>query len=552
MKSFIDFLTEEAKLQGSKGLPSDYLSDVDIKAQRELGIRKDSPEESQRYFSDIMNLIETGRRLTFGNLTPDQQKQRANDLEELAKEVIYSEYGNMLENVDLDIKMVPYGQVSNEMPEISEVPETPASRGQQQSEMQGLEDDEEEEKTSTDAKSSFLDRLFKKPKKKEEFVGSEEYKERVDKAKLINNIIQGEAKNTKKILHSELVKQGLERIFGATAAKDIFKVWDDITKVADKLDWIIPIDQKAGMMADVSQGMAGSVSVDWNEAEENDDFEDDESGDESECPSPRSAEDILKEIENGKDLSDLEGEIDELFDNGNPMIKAIGVDFPMLLHETVKGIYELIAAAYLPSEDAEEKEIKKAKVVKMATTSFEDEAEDFRYGPYIAGALRDFIVKCEGSDRYPNMREYVFGRMVLLEAKEFLSLMKGILDKKDSAKKQIEEMISEIIDEIREYEIEMIDEPEDDLDYGSDYEEDDLFASGDDEEDEIEKLIKQTTKKEQEVEGDYSKMSKRELQELIDAALDAGDFETLKKIQPFMKESLEWRIYESEIKKILK
>lgn len=551
MKNFIDFLTEEAKLQGSKGLPSDYLSDVDIKAQRELGIRKDSPEGSQRYFSDIMRLIEAGRRLTFGNLTPDQQKQRANDLEELAKEVIYSEYGNMLENVDLDIKMVPYGQVSNEMPEISEVPETPASRGQQQSEMQGLEDDEEEEKTSTDAKSSFLDRLFKKPKKKEEFVGSEEYKERVDKAKLINNIIQGEAKNTKKILHSELVKQGLERIFGATAAKDIFKVWDDITKVADKLDWIIPIEQKAGMMADVSQGMAGSVSVDWNEAEENDDFEDDESGDESECPSPRSAEDILKEIENGKDLSDLEGEIDELFDNGNPMIKAIGVDFPMLLHETVKGIYELIAAAYLPSEDAEEKEIKKAKVVKMATTSFEDEAEDFRYGPYIAGALRDFINDCEGSDRYPNMREYVFGRMVLLEAKEFLSLMKGILDKKDSAKRQIEEMISEIIDEIREYEIEMIDEPEDDLDYGSDYEEDDLFA-GEDEEDEIEKLIRQTAKKEQEVEGDYSKMSKRELQELIDVALDSGDFETLKKIQPFMKESLEWRIYESEIKKILK
>ena len=248
MKSFIEFLNEEAKLQGSKGLPSDYLSDVDIKAQRELGIRKDSPEVSQRYFSDIMRLIETGRRLTFGNLTPDQQKQRANDLEELAKEVIYSEYGNMLENVDLDIKMVPYGQVSNEMPEISEVPETPASRGQQQSEMQGLEDDEEEEKTSTDAKSSFLDRLFKKPKKKEEFVGSEEYKGRVDKAKLINNIIQGEAKNTKKILHSELVKQGLERIFGATAAKDIFKVWDDITKVADKLDWIIPIEQKAGMI----------------------------------------------------------------------------------------------------------------------------------------------------------------------------------------------------------------------------------------------------------------------------------------------------------------
>jgi tRNA U34 5-carboxymethylaminomethyl modifying GTPase MnmE/TrmE len=149
------------------------------------------------------------------------------------------------------------------------------------------------------------------------------------------------------------------------------------------------------------------------------------------------------------------------------------------------------------------------------------------------------------------MREYVFGRMVLLEAKEFLSLMKSILEKKDSAKKQIEEMISDIIEEIREYEIEMLDEPEDDIDYGSDYE-DDEFATGEDEEDEIEKLIRQTSQKEQEVEGDYSKMSKRELQELIDAALDAGDFEILKKIQPFMKESLEWKIYESEIKKILK
>lgn len=558
MKNFGDFLNEEAKLKGSKGLPSDYLSDVEIKAARELGVRIDDLSEFHRLGGALMELVRRAREVTFRGLSKSEQIQRAKDLEELAKEVIYAEYESMLDNVDLEIKLVPYGKVPEEMEGLADIPDVPASRREQQREMEGLEDDEEQEEKSeeTDAKKSFLDRLFKKPaKKKEEFVGSEEYKERVDKAKLINNIIQGEAKNTKKILHSELVKQGLERIFGNTQSKEIFKIWDDITKLADKMDWTLPVEQKGEMMRSMSSGMAGSVEVKWDAAEEKEETQgnDDGSNDEDNL-SPRSAEDILKDIEEGSDLSEQQEEIGELFSNGNPIIKAVGVDFPMLLHETVKGIYELIAAAYLPSEDAEEKEIKKAVVVKKAVTSFEDEAEDFRYGPYIAGALRDFVNDCEGSDRYPNMREYVFGRMVLLEAKDFLSLMKGILEKTDSAKKQIEEMISEIIEEIKEYEIDELDNAYDEDDYESDYSdyEEGEFAQGEDEEDEIEKLIRKTAEKEKVAADDYSNMSKSELQELIDDALDRGDFETLKKIQPYMKESLEWRIYESEINRILK
>ena len=70
--------------------------------------------------------------------------------------------------------------------------------------------------------------------------------------------------------------------------------------------------------------------------------------------------------------------------------------------------------------------------------------------------------------------------------------------------------------------------------------------------DEIEKLIKKSSQREETTEGDYSNMSKSDLQKLIDKSLDEGDFETLRKIQPLMKESLEWKIYESEIKKILR
>ena len=90
MKSFNDFLNEEAKLRGSKGLPEDFLSDTERKAQQELRVRMDEPSQMGEG-PRIMQLIETGRRLAFEGLTPDQQKQRAEELEELAKEVIYAE-----------------------------------------------------------------------------------------------------------------------------------------------------------------------------------------------------------------------------------------------------------------------------------------------------------------------------------------------------------------------------------------------------------------------------------------------------------------------------
>lgn len=553
MRNYKDFLNE-AKLRGSKGIPSDYVSNVDRKAQSDLGIRIDDPSQMREFGPQIMNLIERGSVLLYSGLNRDQIKDRISELEQLAKDVMMSEYGNILDNVNLNIKLINFGDVSSEMSEIGDVPQNPPSENEQKRKMQNDEDEDEllrrlfAQDEEVDKKKSFLDKLFKKEEdEKEEFVGSTDYKERVDKAKLINNIIQGEAKNTKKILHSETVKSGLNRIFGEQKAKQIFKIWDDTTKLADKMDWIIPIEDKARMMSSNTQGMAGAVSVEWPEGNESDE---DEEGNEGET-SQRSAEEILKDIEDGKELNEIGDEIGDLFSNGNPTINSIGVDFPMLLHETVKGIYELIAAAYLPSDDSDKDEISKSKVIKSAVTSFEDEAEDFRYGPYIAGALRDFVNSCSGSDKYPNMREYVFGRMVLLSPKDFLDLMKGILDKSSDAKKKIEDIISEISDEIREYEVSMIDEPSSSYDDS----EDDGYQpqeTEEPEEDEIEKLIKKSSNKASDDPNDYSNMSKKQLQELIDNALDSGDFETLRKIQPFMKESLEWRIYESEINSILR
>jgi len=53
--------------------------------------------------------------------------------------------------------------------------------------------------------------------------------------------------------------------------------------------------------------------------------------------------------------------------------------------------------------------------------------------------------------------------------------------------------------------------------------------------------------------GEYvATLRKSELQDLIDQSLDSGDFDTLSRLQPFIKESFEWKMYESEIKRFIK
>jgi hypothetical protein len=563
MKSFNDFINEEAKLKGNIGVPEEKLKEIERKAEQEKGIRIDDQRQAGQLGGQIMGLVNRSRQLMFSGKSREECAEIEERLVDLAKSVINTEYGDILQNVELDIKLVPFGQVANELEDIRDVPQRPSEQ-QQRQQAQDLEDEdpEEEKEETTDKKKSFFDNLFgSKPKKeKEDFLKSEEYKLGVDVAKLINAIGQGEAKNTKNILHSDIVKNGLRDIFGRSA-EELFKVWDDTSKVADKLDWVIPIEVKAQMMADQMGGMAGAVQVSWPEAEER--REDEESGEET-GPSSQDAEDILKNIEEGGDLDDNKEEISELLSNGNPKINAVGVDFPMLLHETVKGIYQLIGSAWLPAMDASEKDIKKAEIIKTATSSFEDEAEDFRYGPYLAGTLRDFINTCPNVDRYPNIREYVWGDMCYMAQtkegkKQFLELFKGILEKTDKAKKQITEMISDIINRIKEYEISQIDEPQ------PEYSESEPEMEEPEGEDEIEKLIRSTQQgtidsEEKEIKdmtpvelSEYIKsLRKSELQALIDQCIDSGDFATLGRLQPFIKESLEWKIYESEIKQFLK
>jgi hypothetical protein len=455
---------EEITIKGNAGVPGEsgdpndpkYLQNVERRAKQRMGIERSSPADIMRYWPEIMGLVRQSQGMTRG---------KEKELEDLALEVIMDEYQSILDNVELDIKLVRPG--------------APAEI------LDG----------GTPAQPPMM-RLTSDPDLKME----------VDKAKLLNNVIQGEAKNTKNILHSDIVKDGLTKIFGEESGRLIFDIWDRISKIADKLDWIVPIEAKADMMEQDPMGMAGAVKVEWNTKE--DDKKDKED----------LAAKILKELEEGKDISDNEEEISDLMDDISPKIIARGIDFPMLLHETVKGIYELIAANSIPDDE------EFATKIQTNVNSFADEAEDFRYGPEIAADLRDFVnsileemSKTDSDIRnIRNVREFFFGKICdrgEMSTQEFLTLFKGILKGDNDAKIKSKRIISEIIKELKGYERSI----------PLDFESPDM----------------ETSKSDNLSDNDYTKMSKKDILSEIDIALDSGDFDkareltiTLNKVYP--------------------
>ena len=500
MKSFLDFLKEEATFRGNKGIPGEgpegrnepsFLSGVEGEAQRKIG-----GQSPMQIVPNLIRLMDSNKSLIRG---------KQDEIEKFAEKIIRDVYSGFMDNVDLDIKLVRDGN-----------------------EVKDFMDEENEKKQERNKNCKKCEKESDNLKKSDDA----QLKMEVDKRKLANAITQGEAKNTKEIIRMPECLEGLKKILGDRNGEQMHRQMIEVTELAEKMDWIVPINISAEMMERTPQGLAGACSVDWQEDE-----------DEKEDEKEDAAKNILDELQNkeeGGDLNEMSEELEELFSSGKPVIRARGVDFVMLIHEAVKGIYELIASRGIP----EDQEL--ASNIFLNTETFEDEAEDFRYGPAIAGALRNFIVSNRKVDKFPNVREYVYGKMIELPAEEFLKLMKGILMMTPEARKEVDLLIDEVIDELESYERELndyemgqrfdVNEPEEDSQTPE--------LSGDDEDD-ITSLMRKTAERE----SDYSNMSPREINDLIDQALDEGDFARVKMLSGYLpKESAS--IYLNELRRI--
>jgi hypothetical protein len=172
----------------------------------------------------------------------------------------------------------------------------------------------------------------------------------------------------------------------------------------------------------------------------------------------------------------------------------------------------------------------------------DDEAEEFRYGPELAADIRDFVNEAPDVDKYPNIREHFYGMLDALPVDEFLPLVKKILLSTPEARTKVDEMVEEIIKSIDEYEL---GEALPSSDYNEPEEDGDTLEPRKEKELSFEDEMKQKTI---ERESDYSQLSKREIQDLIDDALDAGDFTKVKELSEFLGEGKE--IYLKELERI--
>jgi hypothetical protein len=268
----------------------------------------------------------------------------------------------------------------------------------------------------------------------------------IDKRKIVNSIIQGSAKNSHRLIH--MYKDDFDEI-----TPGLTDSLDEVIKNNENKQWYILLKSTP---EDITGGAPGGVAkVDYEDT-----------------------------------------------DDGDFKMKVIarGVDPIILLHETVKGIYEAMLQSGSLPEDSE-----KAREVLKYTDTKQDEEQDLLYGEYIKKDLVNFISSHPDIDKIPNGIEYICGHMVELPTQDFLKLIKDILIEKTNFSKNW-------LNDSVKYFIEQFDK------YNKDKTEYDLDNQEDSEQYNDKAVL------------DYSEWSERELQNALDTAFDNNDKELIKKL----------------------
>jgi hypothetical protein len=526
MKNFDKFISEEISIRGNKGVPEEKLRDIERQGREMVG------GQSERQLGGRLNqLLQQSKQFTRG---------KEKDLEKLAVEVVRDTFGIILSNVEIEASLEPDGNKIAEFMKKEDENKLELQKkneediNKQISELEKeLEDLDEDDENYEEDKSEIEDLINQLKGEEEPDYTESELKSAVEVRKLMNNFIQGEAKNTKHMLHTDEVKAGLEKIYGASW-QQAFTMWDEMTKTADKLDWMIDPNFRAQMMENFPGGMAGAVSCRFPK-------KDIKRTKKQQKKDKEAADEILKSIESGEDITNKSEEIQRLVSVAKPTIRVKAVDFPMLLHELVKGVYEMIADVAMPSSK------KLATEVHRQTSTFADEAEDWRYGPFLVRDLNNFVMASPKIDTYPNLKERVFAKLIsrkIFTYEQILENLKNIFLNSPEGRRLIDKLVDDSIKELEPYYTALAEWER----KQKEAEEEEKYATEDDEtaiDDEISKLISGESETS---ELKPEEMTQREILDLIDDALDKGDFETVKNLSKYLNEGAE--IYLREVERI--
>jgi hypothetical protein len=314
IKNFKDFINE-ASLRGNIGIPGeedpgrdswlDKITDRSNTAAREFATQ--NREDIQNFGS----LIQQSKRL---------QRGHEEELSQLTVDAFREVYGYLLEEIDLEFKIIT-GNEANAM-----MQETPTESDDDETELDELEDKE------------IIDQIHKR--------------------KILRTIQQGKGLSSKAILNLSIFKEGLVDILGQESAADYLRVLNKISNVMQFFDWDMSIEMQKQMWQ-ARQGAAGSCDIQFGEKVE--DKED-------------VAQKVLDDLANGEDITD-NSDAEDLVSGLNIKLIALGADLSVLIHEGIKAVYKLITQAALEALYGGT-----ADKVLMNTDTLFDELEEIKYG----------------------------------------------------------------------------------------------------------------------------------------------------------------------------
>jgi hypothetical protein len=221
------------------------------------------------------------------------------------------------------------------------------------------------------------------------------------KRRILNALIQGGAKKGHYMF--QLVVPELNRL-----DPDLVKLYGVLMSFADYLYWIMPNEQILNM-ASGGEGMTGRE------------------------------------------------EVDETTDP--PTVKAQAVWFPVLIHELLKGINDIVMTQGLPDDP------RSAEMVMGAADTLPDEVWDMRVGPIIYEKLVNSYPEQLFDEDKKIIQFYLKSRIASLSTDEFFKTMKEILAETPKGKQIVDKMVKEIIQELKNQEYEdAMDSDDDDED----------------------------------------------------------------------------------------
>ena len=319
-KNFNDFLNE-ASLKGNIGVPGEQ-------GEAPSWLDKVNREQRQKAMSferDNRNLL-----MNFPRIIGDSQRLQSGKEEELstlAETCIRELFGSIINDVELDFK-ISRADVKQMLDETPDEPE-----------MQNIED-----------------------------IVDQKILDEIQKRKILRTIQQGKGLNSKAVLNLPLFKNGVKEIL-KDRADEYIETLNKIVKVMNFFDTTLP-------EAEIARALrgAGSGACDLEFSQKDLDTEEKEID----------AEKLLKDLEDGKDLSETET---ELFNDVQTTVKARGADLGVLIHEAIKGIYKL--ATQMSLEHLSEKE---AEEVLSNTDTLLDEAQELKYGREMEDQFRKAVM----------------------------------------------------------------------------------------------------------------------------------------------------------------